>query len=94
MRKGSNAHRVQIVHKDVGNAVLLQFSSTIFSDDPLSFLTHRVLKTPARVAGSLPNRHLTQKDPIMKPTIALVDAERRQIHLVQPPDTHQRRACA
>ena len=31
-----------------------------------------VLKTPARVAGSLPNRHLIQKDLIMKPTIALV----------------------
>ena len=44
----------------------------LFSDDPLSFLTYRVLKTPACVAGSLPNRHLTQKDSIMKPTIALV----------------------
>ena len=27
---------MQIVHKGVGNAVALQFSSTIFSDDPSS----------------------------------------------------------
>ena len=35
MRQGINTRRVQIVHKGVGNAVSLQFSSTIFSDDLL-----------------------------------------------------------
>ncbi|EIG30292.1 hypothetical protein HMPREF1051_2884 [Neisseria sicca VK64] len=35
MRQGGNARRVRVVHKGVGNAVSLQFSSTIFSDDLL-----------------------------------------------------------